>query len=233
MALAVSPAGLFKDFCIKITPVVKAYVSDQAWRICELAIQTCGGRGYLKQLGLEQYARDVKVLSIWEGTNYVQSQDLIRDKLGLGNESKLYRIFRSQINGFLDKSTDYPDLESEFKSLKSALESLDEMLKLVRQWIKNKSMEKIPAYSTRILQAFGEVTLSWLLIAGACAARDELSRMPDEKLKSYCEGKIASAKFFVFNILPNVHSTLSIMKADESFIKLPHQVWAYATEDVE
>ena len=216
-----------------MTPVVKAYVSDQAWRICELAIQTCGGRGYLKHLGLEQYARDIKVLSIWEGTNYVQSQDLIRDKLGLGNESKLYRIFCKQTQEFLKKSSDYPNLDKEFKSLKLALESLDEMLRLVRSWVKNKSMEKIPAYSTRILHSFGEVTLSWLLLSGACAARDELSKNPDDKLKPYCEGKIASAKFFVFNILPNIHSTLSIMQEDESFIKMPHQVWQSVTEEVE
>ena len=216
-----------------LTPVVKAYVSDQAWRICELAIQTCGGRGYLKQLGLEQYARDIKVLSIWEGTNYVQSQDLIRDKLGLGNESKLYRIFCKQTKAFLTKSSDYPDFDKEFQSLKLALEALDKMLILVRDWIRSKQMEKIPAYSTRILHAFGEVTLSWLLLAGACAARDELSKEPDQKFESYCEGKIASARFFVFNILPNVHSTLSIMNDADSFIKLPHQVWQSVTEEVE
>lgn len=216
-----------------LTPVVKAYVSDQAWRICELAIQTCGGKGYLKELGLEQYARDIKVLSIWEGTNYVQSQDLIRDKLGLGNESKLYRIFCKQINAFLEKASDYPDFNKEFESLKLALEDLDKMLVLVREWIRSKKMEKIPAYSTRILHAFGEVTLSWLLLLGACAARDELSKSPDEKFESYCEAKIASAKFFVFNILPNVHSTLSIMNEDESYIKLPHQVWQSVTGEVE
>jgi alkylation response protein AidB-like acyl-CoA dehydrogenase len=75
-------AQRYKGLIDMLTPIVKAYCSDQAWRICELAIQVYGGNGYLRDHYVERCARDVKVLSIWEGTNYIQSQFLIRDGLG-------------------------------------------------------------------------------------------------------------------------------------------------------
>src|SRR5262249_43522927 len=96
-----------------LTPIVKAYVSDQAWRVCELAMQVHGGVGYLADHPLEQYARDVRVLSIWEGTNYIQAQDLLRDKLGFGNEGPMLHAFAAEIEGFLARRRVHPELGAE------------------------------------------------------------------------------------------------------------------------
>src|SRR5690606_26325111 len=63
-----------------LTPLVKAYGSDQAFRICEKAIQVYGGAGFLKDHPVEQYCRDAKIFSIYEGTNAIQSLDLVGRK---------------------------------------------------------------------------------------------------------------------------------------------------------
>ena len=206
-----------------LTPVVKAYVSDQAWRICELAMQTCGGQGYLKTLGIEQYARDVKVLAIWEGTNYIQSQDLIRDKLGLGNNGKLFKIYQLEIQSFLSKASDYPQFSSDFIQLSASFEHFQTALAEVNRWVKSKQMHKIPAYSTRILHMMGDVTIAWLLLEGACTASNALSQNQGDA--DYLNGKVASAQFFVRNELAKSQFTLDVILNADSYTELNSDHW--------
>ncbi|HEY8078544.1 MAG TPA: acyl-CoA dehydrogenase family protein, partial [Labilithrix sp.] len=65
-----------------LVPLVKAYGSDQGFRVCEMAIQTYGGAGYTRDYPVEQYCRDAKIFSIYEGTNHIQAMDLVGRKLG-------------------------------------------------------------------------------------------------------------------------------------------------------
>ncbi len=67
-----------------LVPLVKAYASDQAFRVCETAIQIYGGAGYTQDYPVEQYCRDAKIFSIYEGTNHIQAMDLVGRKLGQG-----------------------------------------------------------------------------------------------------------------------------------------------------
>ncbi|BBM03077.1 acyl-CoA dehydrogenase [Microbulbifer sp. GL-2] len=214
-----------------LTPVVKAYVSDQAWRICELAIQTCGGQGYLKKLGIEQYARDIKVLAIWEGTNFIQSQDLIRDKLGLGNSSKLFQVYKTEIDEFIAKATDFPQFKEEFDRLKESFGHLEVALKAVHVWVRTKEMFKIPAYSTRILHMMGDITLAWLLLEAACAASSKLSEVCTDK--AFYESKILSARFFIHNELPRTKFVLEVIQDPGSFCEVESPIWASLLSDVE
>ena len=70
-------------------PLVKAYGSDQGFRVCETAIQTYGGVGYTKDFPVEQYCRDAKIFSIYEGTNHIQAMDLVGRKLGQAGGANL------------------------------------------------------------------------------------------------------------------------------------------------
>ena len=70
-------------------PLVKAYGSDQGFRVCETAIQTYGGAGYTRDYPVEQYCRDAKIFSIYEGTNHIQAMDLVGRKLGQAGGANL------------------------------------------------------------------------------------------------------------------------------------------------
>ena len=84
-----------------LTPIVKAYCSDQAFRVAELAIQTYGGAGYVQDNPVEQYCRDAKIFSIYEGTNHIQALDLVARKLQQhGGEN--FTAFLSEIDEFVD-----------------------------------------------------------------------------------------------------------------------------------
>ncbi len=82
-------------------PLVKAYASDEAFRLCALAIQVYGGAGFLKDWPVEQYTRDAKIFSIYEGTTHIQAMDLVGRKLGQ-NGGANFQAFMSDIASFVE-----------------------------------------------------------------------------------------------------------------------------------
>jgi hypothetical protein len=88
---------------------VKAYCADQAFRIAEMAIQTYGGAGYVTDNPVEQYCRDAKIFSIYEGTNHIQAIDLIPRKLQHGGEN--FAAFLYEINEFVTSHSEKPGME--------------------------------------------------------------------------------------------------------------------------
>src|SRR5262249_44048182 len=79
-----------------LVPICKAYATDQAFRICESAIQIYGGAGFIKDHPVEQYCRDSKIFSIYEGTNHIQAMDLVGRKLGQSGGAN-FRAFLAEI----------------------------------------------------------------------------------------------------------------------------------------
>jgi len=201
-----------------LTPIAKAYISDQAWRIAELSIQVYGGYGYTKDYPVEQYARDIKILSIWEGTNFIQSADLIREKIGMGRSSRLFDIFVKEIRGFLDQEKKCP-FPSELKVLARSLEVLVQTHALMGRWVKEKKIELIFAVSTRFLEMMAEVCIGWLLLESAAVASRAIGKIDEgDPDYSFYKGKIISTRFFINNILPDVFSKAEILESEDMSI---------------
>jgi alkylation response protein AidB-like acyl-CoA dehydrogenase len=200
-----------KGFVELLTPIVKSYASDQAWRVSELAIQVHGGSGYISDNPLEQYARDIKILSIWEGTNYIQSADLIRDKLAMGRNSKLLNLLDQSINELL--ISPLRNLEAEFRALEEALRVVKYTHEQIGVWVEAGNMDLVFSISTRFLEMMAELIIGWLLLEGAKIAFDELQETECE----FLEGKIITMKYFFNNTLPGVlHKSNVILSQDDS-----------------
>jgi acyl-CoA dehydrogenase len=202
-----------------LTPIVKAYTSDQAWRICELGIQILGGYGFTKDYPIEQYARDVKVLSIWEGTNYIQSVDLLRFKLKLGNDTNLFNIFLTEVNEFLDNNKGNKKFEKELGEIGKGVGRLVESFNLLKKLAGEDKINYIFSISTRYLEMMAEVVIAWLLLDSAVIS--------DEKIMngglsgsdaSFYEGKIASARFYIYNILPYAFTKADIIAGENDAV---------------
>jgi acyl-CoA dehydrogenase len=212
-----------------LTPVVKAYCSDLAWQVCETAIQVHGGYGYISDFSVEQNARDVKIMSIWEGTNYMQSADLVRSKLALGKKSRAFEFFKEEISEFLEQQHFAPELANEFDALTQAMNSISSHLTKFGDWLSAGEMEQIYLMSTRFLECFGDVVLSWLLLENAVEASKQLHNVEREFDESFYQGKIYSAKYFYKNTLGHLDSKLSaIADLDEDFNLLASQHFAQA-----
>jgi len=212
-------------------PMAKAYISDECWNVVTQAIQVHGAVGYFRDRPLEQYARDLKILTIWEGTNYIQSQDLVRDKLGFGRQSLAMKDFEGEVQTCLSRRNEYPELTPEYAVLESALAELISTLETIQRYASVGRQLVISQFCTRFLGMFGDVVTAWNLLeaasVAACALRT--SQLEDKEAEFY-RGKLASARFFCHNILPSVASRAQVIRtAEHSFVHIDPADFGFST----
>jgi len=201
-----------------LIPVVKAYCSDQGWLVCETAIQVHGGYGYISDFPVEQYCRDIKIMSIWEGTNYMQAADLVRSKLSLGKTSKNFSFLKDEISSFREQTSDYPELIEQLEILGTAVCDIDEALENFGRWLSSREMEQIYLMATRFMNVFGDFIVGWLLLENAAAALRAMRENNHEYDSNFLEGKIFSMRYFFKNTLCHLKSKLkAISTVDDDF----------------
>jgi acyl-CoA dehydrogenase len=209
------------------TPIVKAYVSDQAWKVTSLAIQVHGGAGYLRDLPIEQYARDVRVLSIWEGTNYIQAQDLVREKLGFGRRALAMRYFAEDVEAFLKCAPEVPELAPEFALLEDGLRHLTSALDAIKGYVDRGQMAIVPQICTRFLEMFGDVASGWGLIEAAVVASRALPAAGTADAAFY-RGKIKTARFFAQNTLRSIPCRAELIcRAEETVVQMDAEEFGF------
>ena len=195
----------YRKLVLLFTPVCKAFVSDQAWKICELAIQVHGGIGYTDAYPVEQNARDVKILSIWEGTNYIQSQDLVRDKLGFGRNSRLIKFLREELDAFLNNTTGVgSELHDQFPALENAMVAVEQALTRINEHVREGRTHETSQFYTRFLEMLGLTASAWVLLESACLAERQLREPLSAEEAAFYRGKVKTAHYFFANILPTV-----------------------------
>jgi alkylation response protein AidB-like acyl-CoA dehydrogenase len=210
-----------------LTPVVKAYCSDQAFRITELAIQTYGGAGYVSDHPVEQYCRDAKIFSIYEGTNHIQALDLVARKLTAhGGEN--FKAFLGEIKGFVDKRGAAPGLGTEVRALGAAAEALEKAAATLMDFFMSSKIDQVTLVANLFLEMMAEVTIAYLLLDAAIVAeakRDSDGAELDEGSAAdfaFYAGKVNAAKYFVNFVMPGVHGKLNMIGAgDRSALDIP------------
>jgi len=192
-----------------LTPIVKAYISDQAFKVAELAIQTYGGYGYIRDYPVEQYCRDIKIQSLYEGTNYIQALDLVGRKLNQ-NGGEFVRNFMADVTAFVKENENHETLGGEIKRLGKANDALNETTMNYMKFFQSGQLRQIPLTATRFLEILAEVAVAWLLLEGALLSHEKMQDLAEgDREFNFYAGKIHTARFFIRNILPGVK-----MKAD-------------------
>ncbi|HXX67189.1 MAG TPA: acyl-CoA dehydrogenase [Polyangiaceae bacterium] len=217
-----------------LVPLVKAYGSDQGFRVCETAIQTFGGVGYTRDFPVEQYCRDAKIFSIYEGTNHIQAMDLVGRKLGQSGGANL-QAFLADIARFVQKRAGDPTLGPAVKTLSVAQEALGASAMRMLMWFQTGSVAMVPLHANRFLEMMAETAVSWMLLEGAgvaLEARNASARAqapaPGSPDASFYEGKIAAALYYARNVLPSVELKARLM-AEEDRTPLDISDDAFAT----
>lgn len=210
-----------------LTPIVKAYASDQAFLICATAIQVLGGAGYTKDHPIEQYLRDSKVFSIYEGTNHIQAMDLVGRKLAQAGSAHVMQ-YLADLNAFIEKHREHPVLAAEVNLLARAQEAVAGTVMSFMAWSQGERLELIPAVANRFLEMMAELTVGWLLLDQAIialAAQSGLS--PEHPDRHFYEGKKYAAVYFARNVLPDVaHKAQLIAAEDRSVLDIPAEAFA-------
>jgi alkylation response protein AidB-like acyl-CoA dehydrogenase len=202
-----------------LVPLVKAYGSDQAFRVCEEAIQVYGGAGYVKDYPVEQYCRDAKIFSIYEGTNHIQAMDLVGRKLGQAGGANL-QAFLGDIAAFVKANEKDAKLAPMLKDLEGAHEALAGSAMRLLSWFHQGKMAMVPLAANRFLEMMSTVAVSWLLLEGAKIAGDALEKLPagDEGAadRAFYEGKRHAAFYYARTVLPQVKHDAEILGREDT-----------------
>jgi 3-(methylthio)propanoyl-CoA dehydrogenase len=180
-----------------MTPVIKAYCSDTGFKVCETAIQVLGGYGYCREYPLEQYLRDAKIMSLYEGANGIQSMDLMGRKMKSG-DGALFRAFMSEIEDFCGKNGAHPLLGKQILSLSAAVKRLGETAVEMLKRYKSDPLQWA-SYTYPALICFGDVTMAWRLLDMAVTA---LRLSGEGRDGDYMTGKFMQAAYFTDTVLP-------------------------------
>ncbi len=212
-----------------LVPLVKAYASDQAFRVCELAIQTYGGAGYTKDYPVEQYCRDAKIFSVYEGTNHIQAMDLVGRKLPQRGGQNLQE-FLADVAKFVEQNKNHPTLGSAVAELAAAHEAVSGTAMRLLMWFQSGRMPMVPLAANRFLEMMSQLCVGWLLLEGAVIASKKEAELPKEGSgpdRAFYQGKHHAATYFAKHVLPEVKSHADVLgREDRSALDIPNEAFA-------
>lgn len=212
-----------------LLPIVKGVGSERAYGILgHESLQTLGGSGFLQDYPIEQYIRDSKIDSLYEGTTAIQAQDFFFRKI-IRDKGRAFAHVAGQIQKFLDTEAGNGRLKAERALLKTAMDDVQAMTATLTGYLMNAQenpaeLYKVGLGSVRFLLSVGDLIIGWLLLRQAEIALAALDAGVSSDDKSFYEGKIAVASFFAKSMLPQltaIRGTVEnidadIMEVDES-----------------
>lgn len=209
-----------------LTPLVKAYFSDTGYELIRDAIQILGGVGFCSEFPVEQYARDIKIVSIWEGTSYIQALDLVGRKLGMKG-GKVFQDWIQEVMAFTGDLKEDEEFGRDSKLLFKAAQATGDFAMRYMQYFKEGRLALIPLSSTRFLECFAETVLGHLMLEQGIIAREKLGGVQVGSADaSFYKGKIETAKYFCRNILPNVFARhTAVEQEDTSALDIPEEAF--------
>ncbi len=198
-----------------LTPLVKAYCSDFAYLLCREAIQVLGGVGYCREFPVEQYTRDVKSASIYEGTTYIQSLDLIGRKLMMAGGA-VFQGWLGNLMDFAQTNQEDPDFAQDFDLLNKAGAILRDYAERLMNYFQDGRLKLIPLSATRFQECMSEAVLAQLMLEQGLVARNKLKTVdPASANGIFYQGKIETVRFFCRNILTNVFSRHAALRQED------------------
>ncbi len=198
-------------------PIVKGVGSEQAYAKLTESLQTFGGSGFLQDYPIEQYIRDAKIDSLYEGTTAIQAQDFFFRKIVRDKGQALAHV-AGQIDEFVRNESGNGRLKTERALLAKALEDVQAMAATLTGYLMAaqedpKSIYKVGLGSVRFLMSVGDLVMGWLLLRQSTVAMAALDAGAAGADRSFYEGKIAAASFFAKNYLPLLTGTRQVIEA--------------------
>ena len=201
-----------------LLPLVKGVGSERAYELLGAeSLQTFGGSGFLQDYPLEQYVRDAKIDTLYEGTTAIQSLDLIFRKI-VRDQGQALASVATEMQTFIESEAGNGRLKEERLALGKALGELQAILGVQMGWLQavqagdTRELYKVGLTSRRVLLALGDVVISWLLLRQAEVALKALGGELSPADKNFYEGKVAAARFFTREVLPRVGADRRIIE---------------------
>lgn len=192
-----------------LLPLVKGVGSERAYEMLSLSLQTLGGSGYLQDYPIEQYLRDAKIDTLYEGTTAIQGQDLFFRKIAKDQGQALTKL-AGAMTEFIDNEAGNGRLKEERALLGTALQDVQGIVGAMIGYVtgagdRPEELYKVGLNGNRLLLALGDLVVGWLLLRQADVA---LARLDEAQAtahdRAFYEGKVAAARFFATTVLPRL-----------------------------
>ncbi|MFM8773304.1 MAG: acyl-CoA dehydrogenase [Actinomycetota bacterium] len=209
-----------------LLPIVKGVGSERSYELLATSLQTFGGSGYLQDYPVEQYIRDAKIDTLYEGTTAIQGLDFFFRKM-IRDQFKAIFYLAAQITETVKGDAGNGVLAAERELLGKALEDVQGMIAALGGWAMASQEDSTQIYkvglnTTRLLLASGDLVIGWLLLRQAEVALAALEAGASGKDKDFYEGKVLTAKWFAQNRLPLLAAERAVAEAtDDAIMTLP------------
>ena len=210
-----------------LLPVVKGFGSEKSWTLLGTeSLQTFGGSGFTQDWPLEQYVRDAKIDTLYEGTTAIQGLDFFFRKV-VKDGGRSLGLLGKEIQAFAESGGAHAE---EKQALLKALGDLNGIIGVLvghamASQEKSEEIYKVGLNTSRALMAVGDVIITWLLLRQADIAAEKLAAGAGKDADFYT-GKIASAKFFVATVLPHITADRKIVEGtDSSIMEIPESAF--------
>ncbi len=204
-----------------LLPIVKGVGSERSYEQLAQSLQTLGGSGFLQDYPIEQYIRDSKIDTLYEGTTAIQGLDLFFRKMVRDQFQALTRV-GGEIQDFAKGDAGNGKLAKEREMLGKALEDVQGIVGTLGGYAMKSQQEKTELYkvgqhTTRLLLCLGDLVIGWLLLRQAAIAVEALAAGDvSEKDQQFYAGKIAAAKFFAAQRFPLLTAERTIAEAADN-----------------
>lgn len=204
-----------------LLPIVKGVGSERSWEMLTHALQTFGGSGYLQDFPMEQYLRDNKIDTLYEGTTAIQGSDFFFRKIARDRRASL-DVVLGEMQSFLD-SPEAVSVAEIAPALGTAIADVSAMVDTMIGWESASADEPTRIYrvglnSTRLLMSVGDLLIGWMLARGAAVATAALASASADE--GFYRGKVAVARFFAATVLPEISARRGVLEATDDLVML-------------
>jgi alkylation response protein AidB-like acyl-CoA dehydrogenase len=213
-----------------LLPIVKGVGSERSYEMLAVSLQTFGGSGYLQDYPIEQYIRDAKIDTLYEGTTAIQGLDFFFRKI-VKDQFRSLMTIAGQITETVKGDEGSGQLSVERELLGKALEDVQGIVAVLGQWAMasqsdSEQIYKVGLNTTRLLMASGDLVIGWLLLRQAEVASAALAGDVAEKDRMFYLGKVETARWFARNRLPLLAAERAVAEAtDLALMEMPEEAF--------
>ena len=208
-----------------LLPIVKGYGSERSWGLLGTeSLQTLGGSGFLQDYPIEQYVRDAKIDTLYEGTTAIQGMDLFFRKI-VKDKAQALAYLSNEVSSFLESQAGNGRLKVERELLATGLADVQAIVAAMVGQIMSadpsaeggdvRNVYKVGLNTTRLLTVLGDIVCAWLLLRQAEVALTKLGGDVPAKDRAFYEGKVAAAQWYARTVLPKLTAERAIAEATD------------------
>jgi alkylation response protein AidB-like acyl-CoA dehydrogenase len=195
-----------------LTPSIKDYLAVRGHEVCIQAMQVLGGAGYCQDYLVEQYARDCKITSIYEGTSGIQAMDMLARKLGR-REGRVFMTLLEEMHKTIAQAKEMERTRALADDVAAAVNRLGKISMAIGAKAMSAEFNVAFAHSLPYLNVIGDTIMAWMLLWRATVADSRLADGAAGRDATFYTGQLKTAEFYIKTVLPEVMGKMEAIQA--------------------